>query len=162
MKPKPPTDLTDHRTVRKHFKREIRALENRHQPEQRNGKRFDCFTPSLLRLIYAFGKELHLNNSTDRLIKNSKVMDSNADCKVDTDNIFAVIIEGYIRECFEEKQLSSGQRSKYSRALDYAHQHKITVNWLGAFLKEVGGYEIAAKKYRVGQKENWVKRRATF
>ena len=129
--------------------------------EPRNRNRYGDFTPTLLRLIYAFGKEINRQKLANRLIKNSMFMD-NADCKVDKSNIFAVIIERYIREHIDDKNLGSGQRSRYSRALAYAYDHKITTNWLGAFLKEVGGYEAAALKYDRQEREGWIKRRATF
>jgi len=96
------------------------------------------------------------------MVKSANLKVRNCDSKVDENNAFAVVIEAYVRTHFEEKKLNSAQRSKFSRALAYAHEHKILTNWLGPFLKEAGGYEVAAKKYSEGQREDWVTPQATY
>ena len=153
---------SDNRNARKHFSREIKALKKRYEGSVTKGNKYTDFIPSLLRLIYEYVQQLDREGSTKKLVKNANLKERNCDSKVDENNAFAVIIEAYVRPHFEEKKLNSAQRSKYSRALAYAHDHKIFTNWLGAFLKESGGYEESAKKHSEGQKEEWVTPQATF
>ena len=148
-----PFDLSQ---IDKDFKHSIRRL-------IRNDK--DTRTPSILNFIYSYGVKIIQENKEDKFLKIAIQRNRNCDMKANQQNIFAMMIEVYVRPYVDkstEYKLSRGQRSLYSRSLAYAAEHKIVANWLHPFLKEAGGYEKAALKYDQKFRESWVTEKATF
>ena len=155
-----PKNLTNLKAMNNYFKTEIQSLKNKHPEGERTGRRFEDFAPSLLRLIYEYGIEINHGKKTELYRKSN--LDKNPDSKISKDDTFAIIFELFIKKNLEESNRTTGKLSKHTRALSYAYEHRIQPNWLGAFLKEVGGYEVAALKYDNQEKESWVKKEALF
>lgn len=136
-----------------------------HTIKRLSRKASDGRTRSILNFIYSYGVKVIQDNKREEFLKTAIEKSRNCDMKAKRENIFAIIIEVYVRPNIKESpdyKLGSGQRSLYSRSLAYAAEHKISPNYLHGFLKMAGGYEKAAKKYLLKRREPWVADSLTF